>query len=151
LPEALAAMGPEAAPYAEKFAHGGQHSLTPHAVHELPAPVRDAVVGAYNDALVPVLGWLAPAMLVAGLVLVFIRPQRLSETLSSRTGSAGRDIKPSASAGRGLFAVAGGAFLEDELVDLVIAPGVLLGPVAHLCHGVEGPDEFETAGDVQAH
>ena len=82
LPEALAAMGPEAAPYAEKFAHGGQHSLTPHAVHELPAPVRDAVVGAYNDALVPVLGWLAPAMLVAGLVLVFIRPQRLSETLT---------------------------------------------------------------------
>ena len=81
LPEALAAMGPAGAPYAEKFAHGGQHSLTPHAVHELPAPVRDAVVGAYNDALVPVLGWLAPALLVAGLVLVFIRPQRLSETL----------------------------------------------------------------------
>ncbi|HWS37680.1 MAG TPA: MDR family MFS transporter [Actinoplanes sp.] len=46
------------------------HSLTPAAVRALPDGVRDAVVTAYADALVPIFGYLIP-VLVVGLVLAF--------------------------------------------------------------------------------
>ncbi|GAA1611844.1 MDR family MFS transporter [Actinoplanes couchii] len=46
------------------------HSLTPALVRALPETVREAVVTAYADALVPIFGYLIP-VLVAGLILAF--------------------------------------------------------------------------------
>ncbi|WP_425546670.1 MDR family MFS transporter [Brevibacterium samyangense] len=58
LPEGAASGGASAA------------SLTPELVKELPAPVHDAVVTSYNDALVPLYLFIVPLVAV-GLVLAF--------------------------------------------------------------------------------
>jgi len=49
------------------------HSLTPALVTRLPADLREGVAGAYHDALIPVFGGLAPMMLGAALLLLFVR------------------------------------------------------------------------------
>ena len=68
------AMPPGAAPV-------GTSSLTPGAVWALPEPVRELVVRAFNEALMPVFLWLAPVVLV-GLVAAFLlREKPLAATL----------------------------------------------------------------------
>ena len=83
LPETLKAMGPEAAPYAEKFSQGEgtQSSITPEFVHQAPAQLQEALVNGYNDALVPVLGGLAPLAIIAAVIVAFVRHERLKTTL----------------------------------------------------------------------
>jgi EmrB/QacA subfamily drug resistance transporter len=49
------------------------HALTPASVATLPADLRERVAGAYHDALIPVFGILAPLMLGAALLLLFVR------------------------------------------------------------------------------
>lgn len=81
IPEALKAMGPQAAPYAEKFAHGAQGSLTPEFVHQAPQILQEAIVNGYNDALVPIFGGLAPLAIIAAFVVAFVRHERLKTSL----------------------------------------------------------------------
>jgi EmrB/QacA subfamily drug resistance transporter len=52
---------------------GAAHSLTPALVTSLPAGLRERVASAYHDALTPVFLGLAPMMLVAALLLLFVR------------------------------------------------------------------------------
>lgn len=49
------------------------HALTPASVATFPAGLRERVADAYHDALVPVFGGLAPLMLGAALLLLFVR------------------------------------------------------------------------------
>jgi EmrB/QacA subfamily drug resistance transporter len=51
------------------------NSLTPAMVHDLPKPVQDTIIAAYQHALVPVFAYLAPVFAV-GLVLAFLLPEK---------------------------------------------------------------------------
>ncbi|RAV33223.1 MDR family MFS transporter [Corynebacterium heidelbergense] len=79
LPEALASMGPMAKPFAEGFRHGSLGSLTPSTVDKLPDALNHAVVTSYNDALVPVIGAIAPALILAAMILSLVRHESLKE------------------------------------------------------------------------
>lgn len=70
-PQAMAATG-----------SGGSNSLTPGLVEKLPAPIKDVVIGAYNDALVPIFLWIAPLGILAALVLLFIREKALATSVA---------------------------------------------------------------------
>lgn len=74
-------------------------ALTPASVAAFPADLRERVAGAYHDALIPVFGGLAPMMLGAALLLLFVRehpadaaplaeatPAPIAEELASRGG-----------------------------------------------------------------
>ncbi|WP_371811968.1 MULTISPECIES: MDR family MFS transporter [Micrococcaceae] len=61
---------------------GGSNSLTPALVSGLPEPIKGIVVGAYNDALVPIFLWIAPLGILAALVLLFIREKALATSVS---------------------------------------------------------------------
>jgi EmrB/QacA subfamily drug resistance transporter len=56
-------------------------SLTPALLHALPEEVRQAVAGAYNDALTPVFGLLVPVVLVAVAALLMVREVPLATTI----------------------------------------------------------------------
>ena len=71
----LAALGDAAA------SAGSANSFTPAIVHQLPEPVRDAVVLSYNQALIPIFTWLIPMMIIAAALLLFIRPKALKTTV----------------------------------------------------------------------
>ncbi|WP_223690300.1 MDR family MFS transporter [Leifsonia poae] len=60
---------------------GGSNSFTPALVKGLPAPVRDIIVGAYNDALTPVFLYMVPLVLVAVVVLCFVKEKPLATTI----------------------------------------------------------------------
>lgn len=57
-------------------------SLTPEALHRLPAEVRQAVASAYNDALTPVFAALVPVVLLAVVALLLLREVPLATTLT---------------------------------------------------------------------
>ena len=60
------------------------HVLTPASVAIFPAGLRERVAGAYHDALIPVFGGLAPMMLGAALLLLFVRERPVDqETIPS--------------------------------------------------------------------
>jgi len=58
-------------------------SLTPDLVATLPDPVRDIVVTAYNEALMPIFLWLVPLALVSVVTLWFLRETALSRTIET--------------------------------------------------------------------
>jgi EmrB/QacA subfamily drug resistance transporter len=60
---------------------GGDNSLTPDIVKALPTPVRDIVIGAYNDALTPVFLYMVPMMLVATVLLIFVIEKPLATSI----------------------------------------------------------------------
>ncbi|MGB4136460.1 MAG: MDR family MFS transporter [Microbacterium sp.] len=60
---------------------GGTDSLTPELVHTLPAPIRDIVVGAYNDALTPIFLYILPLVLIATVLVSFVREEPLKKTI----------------------------------------------------------------------
>lgn len=60
---------------------GNTNSLTPAAVNALPGPIRDIIVGAYNDALTPVFLMLVPMILLGFVLLLFIKEVPLRESL----------------------------------------------------------------------
>nr|WP_246394989.1 MDR family MFS transporter [Corynebacterium anserum] len=81
LPGAIKQLGPEGAKYAEMFSHGGTGSLTPALVQQIPDALREVIINGYNDALVPILGSIAPLAIIAAIVLAFVRHERLKTTL----------------------------------------------------------------------
>lgn len=82
VPAAAAASGPEGAAFAEASAQGGAaNSLSPEALGGLPGPLHDAIAGSYNDALVPIYLVMVPLVLVAAALLVFLREDKLRETV----------------------------------------------------------------------
>lgn len=66
---------------------GGANSLTPELVRNLPTAVRQIVVGAYNDALTPIFVYMVPLLLLAGILLFFIKEIPLATSIDS-AGSA---------------------------------------------------------------
>lgn len=63
------------------------NSFTPALVRQLPDAVRDVIVGAYNDALTPVFLYMVPLVLVAVVLLVFVKEKPLATTIE-------RDVVP---------------------------------------------------------
>ncbi|TIH35148.1 MDR family MFS transporter [Subtercola vilae] len=60
---------------------GGSNSFTPDLVRGLPSAVRDIIVGSYNDALTPVFLYMVPLVLVATVLLVFVKEKPLATTI----------------------------------------------------------------------
>ena len=83
IPAAAREMGPEGAEVAAGFANGSgaANSMSPEILAGLPGPLHDAIVGAYNDALVPIYHVVVPLILVATVMLVFLREDKLKETI----------------------------------------------------------------------
>lgn len=82
LPEALQKMGPEAAPWAEKFSEGAANNLTPELVTQLPQDLKDAVLSSYNDGLTPVFLLMVPLAILAFILLLPVKEEPLKEDLS---------------------------------------------------------------------
>ncbi|GAA3529000.1 MFS transporter [Aeromicrobium flavum] len=61
----------------------GSSSLTPDAVAQLPQELHDIVVGAYNEALMPIFLWIAPLTLVSAAVLWFVHEKPLKHTIEA--------------------------------------------------------------------
>lgn len=53
-------------------------SITPDLVDSLPAKVQEAVVAAYNDALMPIFGYLIPLTVIGFVVLWFLKEKPLA-------------------------------------------------------------------------
>lgn len=68
-------------------AAGSSNSFTPVAVRQLPEGVRNVVIGAYNDALTPVFLYMVPLVLIAVVLLSFVKEKPLATTIE-------RDILP---------------------------------------------------------
>lgn len=68
-PEAAAGMGGEAT------------SLTPEMIHNMPEPLREIVVGAYNEALIPIFLFMVPLGVLAAVLLAFVREIPLRTTV----------------------------------------------------------------------
>jgi EmrB/QacA subfamily drug resistance transporter len=66
---------------------GGSNSFTPAVVRDLPDAVRNVIIGAYNDALTPVFLYMVPLVLVAVILLAFVKEKPLATTIE-------RDILP---------------------------------------------------------
>jgi len=66
---------------------GSSNSFTPAIVRELPAAVRGVIIGAYNDALTPVFLYMVPLILIAVVLLCFVKEKPLATTIE-------RDIVP---------------------------------------------------------
>ena len=62
-------------------AAGASGQLTPAKAAELPAPIHDAVVASYNDALVPIFLWVVPLLAIAAVILLFIKEIPLATTV----------------------------------------------------------------------
>ncbi len=60
---------------------GSSNSFTPALVKSLPAPIRDVIVGAYNDALTPVFLYMVPLVLIAAVVLIFVKEKPLATSI----------------------------------------------------------------------
>jgi EmrB/QacA subfamily drug resistance transporter len=77
----------ERMPAGAASAGGGENSLTPAVVRDLPAGIRDVIVGAYNDALTPVFLYMVPLVIVGLVLLLFVIEKPLATTIE-------RDILP---------------------------------------------------------
>ncbi|MGO4105258.1 DHA2 family efflux MFS transporter permease subunit [Leifsonia sp. YAF41] len=62
-------------------AEGGLNSLTPAVVKGLPESVRNIIIGGYNDALTPVFLYMVPLILVAVILLCFVKEIPLATTI----------------------------------------------------------------------
>ena len=68
-------------PAGAAIAGGGENSLTPAVVRDLPAGIRDVTAGAYNDALTPVFLYLVPLVIVGLVLLVFVIEKPLTTSI----------------------------------------------------------------------
>ncbi len=59
-------------------APGGSNSLTPAVVGKLPAPLKEAIISSYNDALTPIFIWMVPLALAAALLMCFVKEKPLA-------------------------------------------------------------------------
>jgi EmrB/QacA subfamily drug resistance transporter len=62
-------------------AAGGLNSFTPEKVQALPEAIKHIIVGAYNDALTPVFLYMVPLMLIATVLLFFVKEKPLATTI----------------------------------------------------------------------
>ncbi|MDQ0855500.1 putative MFS family arabinose efflux permease [Arthrobacter sp. V4I6] len=62
-------------------APGGSNSLTPAVVSTLPAPIKEAVISSYNDALTPIFIWMVPLALIAAVLMCFIKERPLATAI----------------------------------------------------------------------
>ncbi|WP_083984493.1 MDR family MFS transporter [Corynebacterium epidermidicanis] len=76
LPAAMAQMPPEAAGAMQL----DSESVTPHLIQQMPAPIKDVFIGAYNDALTPVFLYVMPLVVLAFVMLFFIKHEPLRTT-----------------------------------------------------------------------
>ncbi len=60
---------------------GGATSLTPERIMEMPEPLRQIVVAGYNEALIPIFLFMAPAGILAAILLSFIKEIPLRTTI----------------------------------------------------------------------
>ncbi|WP_431277025.1 MDR family MFS transporter [Leifsonia poae] len=60
---------------------GSSNSFTPAIVKALPGPVRDVIVGSYNDALTPVFLYMVPLVLVAVVLLCLVKEKPLATSI----------------------------------------------------------------------
>lgn len=82
VPAAAATLGPEGAEAAASVAGGsGANSMSPETLASLPGPLHDAIVGSYNDALVPIYHYVVPMVVLATVLLLFLREDELKETI----------------------------------------------------------------------
>lgn len=68
---------------------GSLNSFTPEKVQALPEAVKHIIVGAYNDALTPVFLYMVPLMLIATLLLIFVKEKPLATTIEREPVAAG--------------------------------------------------------------
>lgn len=66
---------------------GETNSFTPEFVTNLPSEIHDIIIGAYNDALAPVFMYMVPLVLVAVILLMFVKEKPLRTSVE-------RDIAP---------------------------------------------------------
>ncbi|WP_417555509.1 MDR family MFS transporter [Microbacterium sp.] len=69
-------------------AAGATNSLTPETVKELPAQIRNVIIGAYNDALTPIFLYILPLILLATILVCFLREVPLKKTIDRGTVAA---------------------------------------------------------------
>ncbi len=83
MPAALSSMGAEGARFGEQFAAAGSGSshLTPAIVAQLPDPIRDVILNAYNDGLTPVIALMVPMAIIALVLVLPITEEHLKETI----------------------------------------------------------------------
>ncbi|MEO8908253.1 MAG: MFS transporter, partial [Microbacteriaceae bacterium] len=60
---------------------GSTNSLTPGAVKGLPSAIRDIIIGSYSDALTPVFLFMVPLVLIAMILLCFVKEVPLATTI----------------------------------------------------------------------
>ena len=60
---------------------GSLNSFTPEKVQALPEAIKTVIVGAYNDALTPVFLYMVPLMLIATVLLFFVKEKPLATTI----------------------------------------------------------------------
>lgn len=60
---------------------GGINSLTPQIVRQLPEQVRSIIIGGYNDALTPIFAYMVPLLLVAAVLLMFVKEIPLATSI----------------------------------------------------------------------
>ncbi|HWU58385.1 MAG TPA: MDR family MFS transporter [Microbacteriaceae bacterium] len=77
----LTSLLAERMPAAATSAAGSSNALTPDSVKHLPGAVRDIIVGSYNDALTPVFLYMVPLVIVAMILLMFIKEVPLATTI----------------------------------------------------------------------
>ncbi|WP_018119004.1 MDR family MFS transporter [Corynebacterium mastitidis] len=68
-------------PAGQQLGDGSSH-LTPGALADLPEPIRQAIETSYNDALTPIFLLLMPLALLCSAVLVWVKEDKLKETIS---------------------------------------------------------------------
>lgn len=77
LPAALATLPPEVAANTTM----DSNAVTPALIHQLPAPLRDAFMASYNDALTPVFVYVMPLIVLSFVLLLFIKHEPLRTTV----------------------------------------------------------------------
>ena len=80
LPAAIKSMGAAGQEFAQNSGDTLK-SITPQVAQTMPAPIRDAIVMSYNDALVPIFLALTPLAVLAALILAGNRQIKLKETI----------------------------------------------------------------------
>jgi hypothetical protein len=88
----LARLLSERLPASAASSAGNANDFTPDFVHQLPGPVQDVVIGAYNDALTPVFSYMVPLALLGAVVLAFIKHKPLATTIEREAVRESLDI-----------------------------------------------------------
>ncbi len=80
---------------------GGINALTPALVRAMPEPLRSLVVGSYSDALTPIFVYMVPLLVLAGILLLFVREVPLATTIDRSTPDSGTAMDGNGTGGDG--------------------------------------------------